>query len=745
MQAARSRYGVFTQYLCMFLIVLILPAGVMSVSAFSNMRAALWKEMESAQQAAVRQVTFLLEQYTTGMYALAQQLMTDPEIRTMVALLDSESSTLEKTVGVRKLNAFRTPNPFISRIMVVNGDMLLSTEGVMLDGEARNIRRLLAERKDEQFVYRPDLEQHFIYYVRSLSFLVDNGQFLVCEIPRSIFSKLALALPHADVTKTMILEGDHNPIFYNTEQAADLLPFTAQVRSGEWGDVVLDETPYYLYRQQLERMDLSMLVLLPKEVLSLPLNRTLFIIAAYVLMAVALGIGVSLWFAYRSYKPIERMLRSTPPQDEKAVGGWGGLKALSDVYGRTLQDNRLLKQQVQAQQVYTARHFLINLLRGKYGEDTDIAALAAQFNISFGSPLFRVVMVQLQPMEDGAWASPGESESDRAQEIIGRAFRAACQYTLLVIEPRSLVAVLNYAAGELPEAAIGVCAQQLIQGLRVELATHASVGVSDEKQSLRQLAKAYAEAENACEYRLLRGNNTVIFASEVEGLMTDVSLRYMQAFKNQANLEKHLKSGNYTAIEHSVNRLFEDIQESGISIGLARCIYYEIINLMMRTLPYTLMKKLDFTSLMQAGTLENLRQHVLRIFAQACDELHQKSPNADPAEMAVQYIRTHHARQDLSLEMTAEALGFSRSYLSRVFSDRMQMTFSDFVHRTRIDEACILLKGTELPVARVAQQVGMQDLHTFLRNFKKIMDMTPTQFREANPRGLHPYHEEDGA
>ncbi|MDL2318812.1 helix-turn-helix domain-containing protein [Eubacteriales bacterium OttesenSCG-928-A19] len=734
MTTARSRHGVFIRYLCMFLIVLILPVGMLAVSAFSNMRAALWKEMESAQQAAVRQVTFVLEQYTTGMYALAKQLMTDPEVRAMATLIDSDKSTLAKAAGVRKLNAFRTPNPFISRIMVANGDTLLSTEGVMLEHEARAIRRMLAERGGEQFVYRPDLERNFIYYIRSLSFIMDSNQYLICEIPRSIFSKFVQALPHAEVTKTMILEGDTNPIFYNTGSAEDLLPFTTQAHTGRWDEVDFEGAPYYLYRQKLDQMDLSMLVLLPRDVLSAPLNQTLLIIGLYVLMAVALGVGMSLWFAYRNYKPIQRMLQSTPQQDERPLGAWNGLKALSDVYDRTIEDNLMLKRRVQQQHVYTARHFLINLLRGKYGEETDISALAAQFNISFSSPLFRVVMVQLRPVPGGAWTAHGDGDSDRIQEIIGRAFSTGCQYTLLVMEPDCFVAVLNYAGDELSDAMLAFCAQQAIHNLREELPAHVTLGISEEKTSLPMLYKAYNEAENACEYRLIRGNNTAVFASEVGGLMTDVSLRYMQAFKNQAELEKHLGDGNFAAIEHSINRLFQDIQESDISIGLARCIYYEIINMVMRTLPYAFVKKLSLTDLMQAGTLDNLRQHVLTVYKQACDGLHRKSAGADPAEMAVAYIRTHHTRPDLSLEMTAGALGFSRSYLSRVFSDRMQMTFVEYVHRTRVDEACVLLKDGNLPVIQIARQVGYQDLHTFLRNFKKIMGMTPTQLRETSLR-----------
>ena len=120
----------------------------------------------------------------------------------------------------------------------------------------------------------------------------------------------------------------------------------------------------------------------------------------------------------------------------------------------------------------------------------------------------------------------------------------------------------------------------------------------------------------------------------------------------------------------------------------------------------------------------------LEIYRRACQERQIQKERKGPVENALEYVRARYAQPDLSLEAVASELGISRSYLSRLFSERMSMTLCEYIGRLRVEAACALMTETSLPVAQIAQQVGYQDLHTFLRNFKKYMGMTPTQYRE---------------
>lgn len=722
---ARSRHSLFFRYLCMFLIVLIIPAGIMGTSVWGRMYTALWKEIESSMQAASRQTVSTLEQYMVGMDALAALLSTDTDVRTMTAMISCVGAPIEKSTGVRKLNDYKTPNVFIDRIMVANDGCILSSDGLLLTQEETGIAEILQDMGNYKFAYRPDLMRDKLYYVKKLSILRENGQYLLCEIPRSILVKLMGSLPHVEDVQTLILEDENNIVFSNTEDTM-LLSFAGEAQDGQWRRLSSGNKGYLLYAMRMERMNLRVLFLLQEDVMSAPLNHTFQILKIYLLLSVALGLGLSLWFAYRNYKPLEPMLRDIESEASKGTQHRGGLKIISDRYDRTIQDNALLKERVQLQQVYTARHFMLNVLRCRYPKDVDLAQMAKQFNISFSGQCFRVVMVFVHSPRPGGWDGTDDEE---LQEIIGRVLIRDCQLSMLLIEPGCTAVVLNYAPSQMPETAILQAAQSAVGIIRERFAVSVTIGISEEQKSLQDLHHAYSQAESACEYRLIRGNNSVILAREIEGLMDDVTLRYIQAFKNQSDVQRHMETGNYDAIERNINQLFAEIDNSKLSVSLARCLYYEIINMVLRTVSFSFIKVIDVGRLLNVDTMGGLRAGVLEIYRLACMERQIQKDRKGPVENAIDYVKKHYTQPDLSLDSVAESLDISRSYLSRIFSERMSMPLSEYVNRLRVDAACALMGESTLSVAQIAQHAGYQDMHTFLRNFKKYTGMTPTGYR----------------
>lgn len=721
-----SRHGLFFRYLVMFLLVLTVPAGVMGASIWGSMRAALWREIESSMQAASQQVVSVMEQYMVGMDALASMLVTDTDVRTMTAMMGSERASIEKTEGVRKMNAYKTPNVFIERIMVANDGHILSSDGLLLRQEEDAVARILAEIGDEQFAYRPELMRDKIYYARRLSILRDNGQYLLCEIPRSIFVRLAGVLPHSLDVQMLLVEADESVVFSSAKEDA-LVPFLAQAADGQWQRMTREGKIFLVYATRMERMNLRALFVLPEEAVGAPLQETLRILAVYLLLAVLLGIGLSLFFSYRNYKPLQPLLQDIGEYAADGARRRGGLSAISDAYDRAKRDNLRLMERMQREQVYTARHFMLNVLRGRYAKDADLAQAAQQFSISFRGSRFCVIVVLVHRLGTMSWDS---TDDEAVQEIIGCAFMDRSQLSTLLVEPGCTAAVLNYSPGQLTEDEVVRAAEDIVGSIRQRYGAGVTVGVSEEQDGLSGLHRAYIQAENACEYRLIRGNNQVILSREVAGLIDDVSLRYVQAFRNQAEIQRHLESGNYNAIELQINRLFGEIAGSSLSVSLARCLYYEIINMVLRTLPYGFIKTIDVSRLLGVDTMEELRMGALEIYRRACQERQIQKERKGPVENALEYVRARYAQPDLSLEAVASELGISRSYLSRLFSERMSMTLCEYIGRLRVEAACALMTETSLPVAQIAQQVGYQDLHTFLRNFKKYMGMTPTQYRE---------------
>ncbi len=84
---------------------------------------------------------------------------------------------------------------------------------------------------------------------------------------------------------------------------------------------------------------------------------------------------------------------------------------------------------------------------------------------------------------------------------------------------------------------------------------------------------------------------------------------------------------------------------------------------------------------------------------------------------------------NVSLSGLARELGVSKYHLSRRFKEVMGVTFRDYLLRTRLDRAKVLLSGEQASITEVAQTVGFGDLPRFDKLFKRYTGITPSAYR----------------
>jgi len=94
---------------------------------------------------------------------------------------------------------------------------------------------------------------------------------------------------------------------------------------------------------------------------------------------------------------------------------------------------------------------------------------------------------------------------------------------------------------------------------------------------------------------------------------------------------------------------------------------------------------------------------------------------------AISYIKKNY-RGDLSLERVAGNVFVSSYYLSHLFRDELNMTFSDYVNKVRMDAAIKLMKETKMSIQEISEQCGFSDAGYFTRIFKKYHGITPKKY-----------------
>jgi len=103
--------------------------------------------------------------------------------------------------------------------------------------------------------------------------------------------------------------------------------------------------------------------------------------------------------------------------------------------------------------------------------------------------------------------------------------------------------------------------------------------------------------------------------------------------------------------------------------------------------------------------------------------------NTDAVSKAIGIMENDYSER-LGVEELADTLGLERTYFSSLFKQKTGYTPHRYLTELRIQKACLLLRGTELPVAQVAEMVGL-DGRNFARLFKKEMGKTPLDYKNG--------------
>ena len=97
---------------------------------------------------------------------------------------------------------------------------------------------------------------------------------------------------------------------------------------------------------------------------------------------------------------------------------------------------------------------------------------------------------------------------------------------------------------------------------------------------------------------------------------------------------------------------------------------------------------------------------------------------------ALGFIYDHFAEAP-DLDRVSQLCGYSKSHFCRVFKKIVGDTFHNVLNRHRIEIACLHLKESNATVESIATQVGFPDTKSFCRVFKKLTDVTPSQYRKS--------------
>ncbi len=88
---------------------------------------------------------------------------------------------------------------------------------------------------------------------------------------------------------------------------------------------------------------------------------------------------------------------------------------------------------------------------------------------------------------------------------------------------------------------------------------------------------------------------------------------------------------------------------------------------------------------------------------------------------------------DWRVAVLAEQAHLSTQYLGRLFREQTGKPPKEYVLEARVEAARAYLRGSSLPVKRIADELGFHDEFHFSRSFKRRVGVSPARYRAATP------------
>lgn len=129
--------------------------------------------------------------------------------------------------------------------------------------------------------------------------------------------------------------------------------------------------------------------------------------------------------------------------------------------------------------------------------------------------------------------------------------------------------------------------------------------------------------------------------------------------------------------------------------------------------------------------ITNLQYHMVMQYTQAVEELRYNRNQSELVKNVASYVR-HHLSDAIKTDDIAEALFISRSHLSTRFKNETGMNLTEYIHYIKISEAKHLLAHTDKNLLIISNYLGYSSQSHFSRMFKKMVGMSPVEYREKN-------------
>lgn len=513
----------------------------------------------------------------------------------------------------------------------------------------------------------------------------------------------------------------------------------------EWDDGLdfVKTDNQYVFMRKGDVTGLRYALVIPNESIASQMSRITLVLVVLLALSLVVSIALSVFVSIRFYTPIQNIIRTiqrdSPQSLPSATGKIDELRFIEDNIKQFLKTRREIGRDLRAQQSQLAHLGLIRKLKSIYTRPQEQELTPAEqpfYLILFQLSMTRRFRELLAAEQDKA--------ANYIKEFISISLAEAfAESVTLQVEKDQILSIL-FTDKDVPD--IWRVLERLCHVFdRDKEYCRLTLAFQPRLQSPGRFTEAYEEAVEMVKRRALKDETQIVTSLRPEPL----HLGFTPA--QEQELYANLQAGQAERVTTLLNRVLQRMEKEGATseqvVSFAKEAIAKTVKSMVAAnveISDVLDRRSPYQDLQECATMEEYRELLERFVGESAARIAGKKEEKDPVvDFVLDAVRERY-HEDLSLEMIADSLGLTPSYVSRYVKEKTGSNFSDCLNEVRIRKAKELLRTSNAQVREIATRVGYVNVTSFIRMFKKVTGVTPSDYRKAGNVGGTGDGTEDG-
>lgn len=491
-------------------------------------------------------------------------------------------------------------------------------------------------------------------------------------------------------------------------------------------------------------------MMLPENVYHKKMNSVELLTIASVLLCLIVGGGVTYWLLKRNYNPIHTLIQSLSFKAGVTFDrGSNEYSFLEHALNSTFHEKEELHYKLNQHNNTLRSHFLQRLLKGQLDSHIPLQQSFDTYELTFGLEGFSVILLRIEHF--GKFHREDEEQVYNKRllhfliaNVVEEVARKSANAYAVELDQQLLACIVNHelVSPEQQREELERIAQETMTFISDHAHVQLSASISMQQEGEYGIFQAFQEAVEAMEYGIVAGSGGIIHYGDLSGDGQGNAPGYFYPLKAEQQLIATVREGQLDKAEAFVKEIIQKhVMTEPFSFHMTKCLIFDLMATLQKVNgEIRSANRQDapdgvraMERLMQCQTVGEMQGQLYDMLKLLCDYINNnREYSSNPlVDKVMKYVNDYYQDENLNVSMVGEAFSMTPSYVSKLFKDHTGESLLDYINKTRLEQAKLLLTGEKYTVSEIAMMVGYNDVNTFHRIFKKFEGITPGRYREV--------------